>query len=112
MPTPVKAPPRDPESPSACPMGVCARTQVLYAAPSNRGLSKTPKDVYMPNYEDVTISTRDGKRLRGWLIKRKEPRLHPTIIHFHGNACNISHMLYDALGMFQKVPLPYDVFPL
>ena len=40
--------------------------------------------------------------MHGWLIKRKDPRQYPTILHFHGNACNISHMLYDALGMFQK----------
>lgn len=57
----------------------------------------------MPNYEDVEIKTSDGKVIHGWLIKRKDARLFPTIIHFHGNACDISHMLYDALGMFQKV---------
>ncbi len=44
--------------------------------------------------------------MHGWLIKRKDPRQYPTILHFHGNACNISHMLYDALGMFQKARFP------
>jgi alpha/beta superfamily hydrolase len=57
----------------------------------------------MPNYEDVEITTKDKKTVHGWLIKRREARACPTIIHFHGNACNVSHMLYDALGMFQKV---------
>eukprot|EP00292_Cryptomonas_paramecium_P011032 CAMPEP_0113711170 /NCGR_PEP_ID=MMETSP0038_2-20120614/30597_1 /TAXON_ID=2898 /ORGANISM="Cryptomonas paramecium" /LENGTH=323 /DNA_ID=CAMNT_0000637375 /DNA_START=60 /DNA_END=1027 /DNA_ORIENTATION=- /assembly_acc=CAM_ASM_000170 len=78
-------------------------SKVLYASPSNRILAKTPRDFYMPNYEDVSIETKDGKVVHGWLIKRKDPRMYPTILHFHGNACNISHMLYDALGMFQKV---------
>jgi len=57
----------------------------------------------MPNYEDLEIVTKDKKAVHGWLIKRKDSRNVPTIIHFHGNACNVSHMLYDALGMFQKV---------
>eukprot|EP00291_Cryptomonas_curvata_P025643 CAMPEP_0172174232 /NCGR_PEP_ID=MMETSP1050-20130122/13534_1 /TAXON_ID=233186 /ORGANISM="Cryptomonas curvata, Strain CCAP979/52" /LENGTH=337 /DNA_ID=CAMNT_0012846153 /DNA_START=97 /DNA_END=1107 /DNA_ORIENTATION=+ len=78
-------------------------SKVLYASPSSRVLAKTPRDFYMPNYEDVSVETRDGKLVHGWLIKRKDPRQYPTILHFHGNACNISHMLYDALGMFQKV---------
>mmetsp|Transcript_27108 Transcript_27108/g.64006 ORF Transcript_27108/g.64006 Transcript_27108/m.64006 type:complete len:333 (-) Transcript_27108:349-1347(-) len=78
-------------------------SKVLYASPSNRTLPKTPRDFYMPNYEDLEIITKDKKVVHGWLIKRKDSRNVPTIIHFHGNACNVSHMLYDALGMFQKV---------
>ena len=78
-------------------------SKVLYASPSSRVLAKTPRDFYMPNYEDVEIVTRDRKVVHGWLIKRKDAKLFPTVLHFHGNACNISHMLYDALGMFQKV---------
>ena len=35
--------------------------KVLYASPSNRVLTKTPRDFYMPNYEDVSIETRDGE---------------------------------------------------
>ena len=34
---------------------------MLYASPSNRVLSKTPRDFYMPNYEDVEITTKDKK---------------------------------------------------
>jgi acetyl esterase/lipase len=78
-------------------------SKVLYASPTSRVLTKTPRDFYMPNYEDVEITTKDKKTVHGWLIKRREARACPTIIHFHGNACNVSHMLYDALGMFQKV---------
>lgn len=78
-------------------------SKVLYASPSNRTLTKTPRDFYMPNYEDVEITTKDKKVVHGWLIKRKDAKTVPTILHFHGNACNVSHMLYDALGMFQKV---------
>ena len=77
--------------------------KVLYASPTSRVLTKTPRDFYMPNYEDVEITTKDKKVVHGWLIKRKDAKSSPTIIHFHGNACNVSHMLYDALGMFQKV---------
>eukprot|EP00802_Teleaulax_amphioxeia_P013072 Tamp_13119.p1 GENE.Tamp_13119~~Tamp_13119.p1 ORF type:complete len:327 (+),score=62.05 Tamp_13119:512-1492(+) len=68
-----------------------------------RWLCTCLSDFYMPNYEDVEITTKDKKTVHGWLIKRREARACPTIIHFHGNACNVSHMLYDALGMFQKV---------
>lgn len=77
--------------------------RVVYASPASRTLVKTPKDYFMPNYEDLTIPTEDGNTIHAWLIKRRDPRSFPTIIHFHGNACNISHVLYDALGMFQKV---------
>lgn len=77
--------------------------RVVYAAPNSRTLVKTPKDYFMPNYEDLTIDTADHNTIHAWLIKRRDPRSFPTIIHFHGNACNISHVLYDALGMFQKV---------
>ena len=37
--------------------------KVLYASPSSRVLAKTPRDFYMPNYEDVQIETRDGSFL-------------------------------------------------
>jgi len=77
--------------------------KVVYASPNSRSLVKTPKDYFMPNYEDIHIPTEDSNTIHAWLIKRREPRNFPTIIHFHGNACNISHVLYDALGMFQKV---------
>ena len=35
-------------------------SKILYASPSSRVLAKTPRDFYMPNYEDVQIETRDG----------------------------------------------------
>ena len=43
-------------------------SKVLYASPSNRTLTKTPRDFYMPNYEDVEITTKDKKVCRCTLL--------------------------------------------
>lgn len=51
----------------------------LYDSPSKHGLS----------HEDVTFKSKDGTKLTGWFI----PAIGPpkgTIIHFHGNAQNMS----------------------
>lgn len=39
-------------------------SKVLYASPTSRILAKTPRDFYMPNYEDVEITTKDKKTVR------------------------------------------------
>ncbi|MCC5845533.1 MAG: alpha/beta hydrolase [Verrucomicrobia bacterium] len=49
-----------------------------YGNPTDQGLS----------YKDVFFQSSDGTNLHGWLIKGKESI--GTIIHFHGNAQNIS----------------------
>jgi uncharacterized protein len=52
---------------------------VEYMLPSDSGLS----------YEDVTFESNDGTKLHGWFIPAKDPAW-ATVIHFHGNAGNIS----------------------
>ena len=42
-------------------------------------------------YKEVFFSTEDGKRLHGWFFPAEKHS--PVILHFHGNAGNISHRL-------------------
>lgn len=46
-------------------------------------------------YKDVYFATQDGKRLHGWLFPLDGE--YPVVLHFHGNAGNISHRL-DLVG--------------
>jgi uncharacterized protein len=48
-------------------------------------------DRFGMNYEDLTITTEDGVKLNGWLIKR--PAARSTLVFFHGNAGNIGDRL-------------------
>lgn len=52
--------------------------RIDYGNPADQGLS----------YKNVFFQSSDGTTLHGWLIKGKESK--GTIIHFHGNAQNIS----------------------
>lgn len=48
-------------------------------------------------YEDILIQTEDGEKLNGWFIHTKNKVPMATILHFHGNAENITtHFLYFA----------------
>ena len=49
-------------------------------------------------HEDVEISTDDGQRLHAWWIPARGPRL-GHVLHFHGNAGNISHRLREASAL-------------
>ena len=42
-------------------------------------------------YEDAYFTTDDGKKLHGWFFRAEKSQ--PVILHFHGNAGNISHRL-------------------
>jgi len=42
-------------------------------------------------YKDVYFTTKDGKRLHGWWFPVEGDN--PVVVHFHGNAGNISHRL-------------------
>lgn len=55
--------------------------QVLYASPSNRALSKTPRDFYMPNYEDVEITTKDKKVRASSLLQCFSPSSVSSIVY-------------------------------
>jgi fermentation-respiration switch protein FrsA (DUF1100 family) len=69
-------------------------------------LESTPKALHLP-YEDARITTADGTIIHGWHIPAGEGPLcdrNFTLLHFHGNAGNISHRLdyikiFNALGL-------------
>ena len=42
-------------------------------------------------YEDITVTTADKLKLRGWFIKQKEPLKHETLVFFHANAGSKHH---------------------
>jgi len=54
-----------------------------YGSPADFGLQ----------YDDVTFRSSDGTELHGWNIKTRSPEKVATIIHFHGNAQNMSSHL-------------------
>jgi fermentation-respiration switch protein FrsA (DUF1100 family) len=56
-----------------------------------REIHNTPKTVGL-KFQDIHLTTDDGTALHGWLIPHPEARF--TLLHFHGNAGNISHRLH------------------
>ena len=59
------------------------------------------------NYRDAYFTTEDGKTLHGWFFPGRMD--HPVILHFHGNAGNISHRL-DLVGHFLQKRLQVFIF--
>ena len=57
--------------------------------PGNHGLA----------HEDVEAPTADGEKLHGWWIAAPAASRLGHLIHFHGNAGNISHRLADASAL-------------
>lgn len=53
--------------------------RIEYMKPGDSGLA----------YEDVSFESRDGTRLHGWFIPAKDEAW-VTVLHFHGNAGNVS----------------------
>jgi uncharacterized protein len=49
--------------------------------------------------EDVEMSTEDGERLHGWWITAAAGSRRGHVVHFHGNAGNISHRLPEAAAL-------------
>ncbi len=47
---------------------------------------------YGLKFQDVYLTAEDGVSLHGWLIPRSDSKF--TLLHFHGNAGNISHRLH------------------
>ena len=64
-------------------------------------LTMTPKDLNL-KYEDVTVETVDGKKLRGWYIPHAATT-ETTLIYNHGNAENISKGLRHACAIAAKL---------
>ncbi len=51
----------------------------------------TPKTVGL-EFQDIHLISEDGILLHAWMIPHPKPRF--TLLHFHGNAGNISHRLH------------------
>jgi len=58
-------------------------------------------------YRDAAFTTEDGKTLHGWFFPGE--REDPVILHFHGNAGNISHRL-DLIKNFRQKRLQVFIF--
>ncbi len=71
-----------------------------------RGIRSTPSDIGLA-YREVSIKTSDGLRLCGWLVGDDKNR--DVILHFHGNAGNISHRL-DSFFIFNRLGLNTFIF--
>lgn len=56
-----------------------------------RDIATTPATAGLP-WRDVAITASDGVQLHGWFIPAARARY--TLLHFHGNAGNISHRLH------------------
>ena len=63
------------------------KTSIFYPT---RAIEITPDRFNLP-YGDITLTTQDGVRINGWLIKN--PTAKCTLLFFHGNAGNISDRL-------------------
>lgn len=71
-----------------------------------RALEATPQALGL-SFEEVTLTTADAVRLHGWWVPAPNARL--TLLHFHGNAGNISHRL-QLLQLFHELGLNVLLF--
>lgn len=55
----------------------------------SREVFTTPRNLGL-EYEDVSFAASDGVKLSGWFIPATTPRPRGTVIHFHGNAENMT----------------------
>lgn len=63
------------------------------------GESETPRDFGIP-YEPLTIETKDGERLRAWMMTAPAPRA--RIVYFHGNGGNLSNWSSILAGIVRR----------
>lgn len=69
----------------------CANPLFFY--PDDKGYS-LPSD-YSLTYEKIEFSSQDGVRLSGWFVPAETETVKGTVIHFHGNAQNMTaHFQY------------------
>jgi len=64
--------------------------KIFLGTPQNYGFS----------WEEVNVNTQDDVQLHGWFLKAKEEK--GVILHFHGNAGNISYRLFKARGWIER----------
>ena len=76
-----------------------AGCQSLFYYPSQRRFF-TP-EMFGDPHENVWITTADGARLHGWMVKAKAPAPRGIVLFFHGNAHNISHYYLAVKGFVE-----------
>jgi len=77
------------------------QNKIIYAANcpiDSRKVTYTPKDFEMDDYEDLEIETKDGIKIRAFLIKKfldieKTKLAKSMLVYFHANAGNMGHRL-------------------
>ncbi len=74
-----------------------AQERLIYFPYAAREHATTPAAHGLP-FEDVAMRTEDGETLHAWWVPAAKAR--GTVLHFHGNAGNISHRI-DYARMFQ-----------
>jgi fermentation-respiration switch protein FrsA (DUF1100 family) len=74
---------------------------VFLADLPGRTLTASPGDIGL-EYENVSLTTRDGERLHGWYVPATGSKA--VMVFFHGNAGNISHRL-DSIEIFHQLNL-------
>lgn len=60
----------------------------LFYHPDAEQNSSPERDGY--SYEDICFSSRDGPTLHGWVVNATLPSPRGVVLHFHGNAQNLS----------------------
>lgn len=66
---------------------LCSCTHLFYQ-PSRQSFYHPSQ--FKLQFEDVWFQSQDGVRLHGWFFPGQEKKVKGTILHFHGNAQNIS----------------------
>jgi len=54
------------------------------------------------DFDNITITTEDKIKLKGWFIKQENPRDVATLIFFHGNAGNIGNRLPNIHYLYEE----------
>jgi len=73
------------------------QNKIIYAANcpiDSRKITYTPRDFEMDDYEDIEITTKDGIKIRAFLVKKyldaeKTEIANSTLVYFHANAGNM-----------------------
>ena len=57
---------------------------------------RSPADIGIPNFEDVTLTASDGVRIKAWFLPARDPAATtPTILFAHENAGNMGLRLQE-----------------
>ncbi|KAM0752538.1 alpha/beta-hydrolase [Meredithblackwellia eburnea MCA 4105] len=83
------------------------QTKLIYPSSMPEGSRTnvpTPRDFGMSPYEDLTLTTPDGVRIKAYLLlEEKDPSSRPTVILLHANAGNVGHRLPIAKVFYKKM---------